>query len=97
MDASNPCHPWSLGSGAPPAIPDRGRLCRNDEENLNSTALDGDRGQGCEHGDHMRLNQFAFVFERGAANVSPILAGGGFVQYRQFGLLVSCRHYRFQG
>ena len=25
MDASNPCHPWSLGSGAP---------CRNDEENL---------------------------------------------------------------
>ena len=29
-DANNPSHPWSLGSGAP---------CRNDEENLNSTAL----------------------------------------------------------
>ena len=42
MDASSSDHPWSLGSGAPPAIPDRGRLCRNDEINLNSTALAGD-------------------------------------------------------
>ena len=30
MDAPNPRHPWSLGSGVP---------CRNDEETLNSTAL----------------------------------------------------------
>ena len=41
MDASSSDHPWSLGSGAPPVIPDRGRLCRNDEINLNSTALAG--------------------------------------------------------
>ncbi len=34
MDAPKPDHPWSLGSGGPPAIPDRGRLCRNDGENL---------------------------------------------------------------
>ncbi len=47
MDRRNPdCreadslrHPWSLGSGAPPAIPDRGRLCRNDEENHHTSAL----------------------------------------------------------
>ncbi len=31
MDANNPDHPWSLGSGAP---------CRNDEENLNSPVFD---------------------------------------------------------
>jgi len=36
MDASNPDHPWSLGSGGP---------CRNDGENLHSTAfVIGDRG-----------------------------------------------------
>ncbi len=37
-DATNPYHPWSLGSGGP---------CRNDDETLNSTALgvaDADRG-----------------------------------------------------
>ena len=45
MDASSSDHPWSLGSGAPPAIPDRGRLCRNDEINLNSTALGGEGDQ----------------------------------------------------
>ena len=33
------CPPWHLDSGNPPAIPDRGRLCRNDEINLNSTEI----------------------------------------------------------
>jgi hypothetical protein len=34
MDASKPCHPWSLGSSDP---------CRNDEVNLNSTILGEER------------------------------------------------------
>ena len=39
MDASGSDDPWRLGSSVPPAITDRGRLCRNDEANLNSTVL----------------------------------------------------------
>ncbi len=34
-DATNPCHPWSLGSGDP---------CRNDGEHLNSTVLGEEEG-----------------------------------------------------
>ena len=39
MNASGSDHPWNLGSGAPSAIPDRGRLYRNDDINHNSTEL----------------------------------------------------------
>ncbi|WP_411726852.1 hypothetical protein [Methyloglobulus sp.] len=44
-DVSEDCNPLQLDSGIPPAIPDRGRLCRNDDVSSQSAELTTNTGQ----------------------------------------------------